>query len=68
MPYSKPLEEIAFPHEPHIVRAVLSVLGVAEASSLPLPIVEGDVAVKDGQASLAAQQPHADAEIREAQL
>ena len=27
MPYSKPLEEIAFPHEPQIVRAALSVLG-----------------------------------------
>ena len=32
MPYSKPLEEIAFPHEPDIVRAVLSVTGVLEAS------------------------------------
>ena len=27
MPYSKPLEESAFPHEPQIVRAALSVLG-----------------------------------------
>jgi pyruvate/2-oxoglutarate/acetoin dehydrogenase E1 component len=25
MPYSKPLEEIAFPHEPDVVRAALSV-------------------------------------------
>jgi hypothetical protein len=24
MPYSKPLEQIAFPHEPQIVEAVLS--------------------------------------------
>jgi pyruvate dehydrogenase E1 component beta subunit len=32
MPYSKPLEEIAFPHEPDIVRAVLSVTGAMEAS------------------------------------
>jgi pyruvate dehydrogenase E1 component beta subunit len=24
MPYSKPLEQIAFPHEPQIVQAVLS--------------------------------------------
>ena len=27
MPYSKPLEEIAFPHEPQIVQAALSVMG-----------------------------------------
>ena len=27
MPYSKPLEQSAFPHEPQIVRAALSVLG-----------------------------------------
>jgi pyruvate dehydrogenase E1 component beta subunit len=32
MPYSKPLEEIAFPHEPHIVRAVLGVMGRDGAS------------------------------------
>lgn len=32
MPYSKPLEEIAFPHEPDIVRAVLGVTGVVEAA------------------------------------
>ena len=29
MPYSKPLEEIAYPHEPQIVRAALAVLGRA---------------------------------------
>jgi pyruvate dehydrogenase E1 component beta subunit len=27
MPYSKPLEDIAYPHEPHIVAAALKVLG-----------------------------------------
>jgi pyruvate dehydrogenase E1 component beta subunit len=27
MPYSKPLEQIAFPHEPQIVETVLSLLG-----------------------------------------
>ncbi len=27
MPYSKPLEDIAYPHEPQIVRAALSILG-----------------------------------------
>jgi pyruvate dehydrogenase E1 component beta subunit len=32
MPYSKPLEEIAYPHEPDVVRAVLSVLGGDPAS------------------------------------
>jgi pyruvate/2-oxoglutarate/acetoin dehydrogenase E1 component len=29
MPYSKPLEEIAFPHEPQVVHAALEVLGQA---------------------------------------
>ncbi len=33
MPYSKPLEQIAFPHEHHIVRAALSVLGRDPASA-----------------------------------
>jgi pyruvate dehydrogenase E1 component beta subunit len=28
MPYSKPLEDIAYPHEPDVVRAALSALGV----------------------------------------
>jgi len=29
MPYSKPLEDIAYPHEPQVIRAVLSTLGVS---------------------------------------
>jgi hypothetical protein len=29
MPYSKPLEDIAYPHEPQIVSAVLETLGLA---------------------------------------
>jgi pyruvate/2-oxoglutarate/acetoin dehydrogenase E1 component len=32
MPYSKPLEDIAFPHEPQIVAAALAVLGPADGS------------------------------------
>jgi pyruvate/2-oxoglutarate/acetoin dehydrogenase E1 component len=31
MPYSKPLEDIAYPHEPQIVQAALAVLGSARA-------------------------------------
>ncbi len=31
MPYSKPLEELAFPHEPQVVHAVLEVLGLGPA-------------------------------------
>jgi hypothetical protein len=27
MPYSKPLEDIAYPHEPQIVQAALATLG-----------------------------------------
>jgi pyruvate dehydrogenase E1 component beta subunit len=30
MPYSKPLEDIAYPHEPQVVAAALSVLGLAD--------------------------------------
>jgi len=35
MPYSKPLEDIAYPHEPQIVSAVLDTLGVAADSAAP---------------------------------
>jgi hypothetical protein len=27
MPYSKPLEDIAYPHEPQVIAAVLAALG-----------------------------------------
>jgi pyruvate dehydrogenase E1 component beta subunit len=33
MPYSKPLEEIAFPHEPQVVEAALATLGQRAATS-----------------------------------
>jgi pyruvate/2-oxoglutarate/acetoin dehydrogenase E1 component len=33
MPYSKPLEDAAFPHEPQVVRAVLEVLGQAPVAA-----------------------------------
>jgi len=36
MPYSKPLEDIAYPHEPQIVSAALSVLGRDRAGA-PTP-------------------------------
>ena len=71
MPYSKPLEEIAFPHESQIVGAALAVLGIKDASAQAKehePGGEREKPVEEQNASLAAQQPHADAEIREAQL
>jgi pyruvate dehydrogenase E1 component beta subunit len=34
MPYSKPLEDIAYPHEPQIVQAALSALNMAPAAAL----------------------------------
>ncbi len=37
MPYSKPLEEIAFPHEPQVVHAALEVLGQAPARATRRP-------------------------------
>ena len=33
MPYSKPLEDIAYPHEPQIVDAALEVLGRANGAA-----------------------------------
>jgi pyruvate/2-oxoglutarate/acetoin dehydrogenase E1 component len=33
MPYSKPLEDIAYPHEPQIVQAALAILGQSPATS-----------------------------------
>jgi len=33
MPYSKPLEEIAYPHEPDVVHAVLDAIGLVPASA-----------------------------------
>ncbi len=35
MPYSKPLEDIAYPHEPQIVRAALQTLGLTAAGAEP---------------------------------
>jgi pyruvate dehydrogenase E1 component beta subunit len=43
MPYSKPLEEIAYPHEPQVVRAVLASLGVAAS---PPPAAHADGALR----------------------
>jgi pyruvate dehydrogenase E1 component beta subunit len=48
MPYSKPLEEIAFPHEPHIVRAVLGAMGHEDAST-----ANGTPPIQSPQASAA---------------
>ena len=46
MPYSKPLEEIAFPHEPQVVRAALEVLGQAPAHDGPASGANGEKAVR----------------------
>jgi hypothetical protein len=32
MPYSKPLEDIAYPHEPQVVAAALATLGATDDS------------------------------------
>jgi pyruvate dehydrogenase E1 component beta subunit len=72
MPYSKPLEEIAYPHEPDIVRAALSVLGRDPAQA---PAAQ-PAATHDGQREgeqdapgavrEAMQQTGVEGEIREA--
>ncbi|MGH2853208.1 MAG: alpha-ketoacid dehydrogenase subunit beta [Solirubrobacteraceae bacterium] len=47
MPYSKPLEELAFPHEPQVVHAALEVLGQAPARDGAAPAPEqGPISVQ----------------------
>jgi pyruvate dehydrogenase E1 component beta subunit len=68
MPYSKPLEDIAYPHEPQIVDAALTVMGLQGTSRPHEPRSDDGEPAEDGNAGLAAQQARADAELREAQL
>ncbi|HEV3284535.1 MAG TPA: alpha-ketoacid dehydrogenase subunit beta [Solirubrobacteraceae bacterium] len=41
MPYSKPLEDIAYPHEPQVVRAALAALNLAPSADGRLPAGAG---------------------------
>jgi pyruvate dehydrogenase E1 component beta subunit len=71
MPYSKPLEEIAYPHEPQIVQAALAVLGheAAIAYTAPSPVTQDGERVAERHAPAAVQdamqQAGVDADIRE---
>jgi pyruvate/2-oxoglutarate/acetoin dehydrogenase E1 component len=75
MPYSKPLEEIAYPHEPDIVRAALSVLG-RDPTSAPANTPQVQSTANDGEREAgkdapgavqeAMQQAGVESEIREA--
>jgi pyruvate dehydrogenase E1 component beta subunit len=72
MPYSKPLEEIAYPHEPDIVRAALGVLGRDPASApatAPGATHDGEQDSEQdapGAVQEAMQQAHMESEIGEA--
>jgi pyruvate/2-oxoglutarate/acetoin dehydrogenase E1 component len=78
MPYSKPLEEIAYPHAPDIVRATLSVLGRNPAQALTTPLAtrqdgeRGQDGQREGEQNApgaiqeAMQQAGVESEIREA--
>jgi pyruvate dehydrogenase E1 component beta subunit len=59
MPYSKPLEDIAYPHEPQIVRAALSVLGREPA----IAYATSSVATHDGER---VAEQHAPAAVQDA--
>jgi pyruvate dehydrogenase E1 component beta subunit len=62
MPYSKPLEQIAFPHEPHIVRATLSVLGRDRESTLTstsTTIDDGEPSTYNGEREAVKNAPGA---------
>ena len=72
MPYSKPLEDSAYPHEPHIVRAALRTLGrdpTRARATPPTPERDGErdaEQVAPGAVQEAMQQRGVEAEIREA--
>ena len=72
MPYSKPLEEIAYPHEPDIVRAALRVLGRDPAQAPATPPASGQDGQREGERDApgavqeAMQQAGVESEIREA--
>jgi pyruvate dehydrogenase E1 component beta subunit len=73
MPYSKPLEEIAYPHEPQIVSAALRVLGRHCASDPAAVSAQANGGERDaekdapGAIQEAMQQVGVDTEIRETQ-
>jgi hypothetical protein len=66
------LEEIAYPHEPQIVRAALSVLGRDLAQTSTTPPATGQEGQREGQQNApgavqeAMQQAGVESEIREA--
>ncbi len=62
MPYSKPLEESAFPHEPQIVQAALSVLGRDPTQAIgrdPSQAPASQAATGDGQNEAETNAPGA---------
>jgi pyruvate dehydrogenase E1 component beta subunit len=72
MPYSKPLEDIAYPHEQQVVAATLSLLGrePAIAHATPSPATDDGELLAERHAPAAVQdamqETGVDAEIREA--
>jgi pyruvate dehydrogenase E1 component beta subunit len=59
MPYSKPLEEIAFPHEHDIVRAALTVLGREPGGTAPTPPPAAPTTPHDGHREAEKDAPGA---------
>jgi pyruvate dehydrogenase E1 component subunit beta len=59
MPYSKPLEQIAYPHEPDIVRAALTVLGLNPAAAATPPPLVAEPAIHDGHRQAEKDAPGA---------
>jgi pyruvate/2-oxoglutarate/acetoin dehydrogenase E1 component len=76
MPYSKPLEQIAYPHEPDVVRAALQVLGRDPATGTTSTPTAQPAVMREGQregdkdapgaVQEAMQQAGVEGEIREA--
>jgi len=56
MPYTKPLEDIAYPHEPQVVRAVLATLDLAPSADGRTPAAGGK---RPAAAAAAAEAPEA---------
>jgi pyruvate dehydrogenase E1 component beta subunit len=56
MPYTKPLEDIAYPHEPQVVRAVLATLDLAPSADGRAPAAAGK---RPAATAAAAEAPEA---------
>jgi pyruvate dehydrogenase E1 component beta subunit len=63
MPYTKPLEDIAYPHEPQVVAAALQTLGLAPTTGAPRAAASPGAAASPDADAGPAQSPNAGAPV-----